>query len=218
MMSPHHLHATAAAWSLRAALDRLLELAAAEARQTALERLTPACGLRSTVYGVRYGSGSHSDPVSGLLLAADHPPHTTRWAEIGDRLHGRLEWPAPMLRNYGVRDPLAGILAALPGTLPGTAAVVAKHLADEDTWVRNTIALPPAQHPLIGIGCPSCGQRSLHVQSAGPQEAWTVVCTAGCVCTGQGCGCGMPGAVEGVAHIWPRSVVLGAVAGAATAA
>ncbi|MCM0673181.1 hypothetical protein NCC78_00315 [Micromonospora phytophila] len=51
--------------------------------------------------------------------------------------------------------------------------------------------------------------------------SWTVVCATNRLCAGvglvegEGCPCGMPGAVEGVAHIWPHPLVLGAVAGAA---
>lgn len=216
MMSPHHLHAVSAAWSLAAARGRLAELARLEAASNGRALLDAAPCLRSTsAYGTRHSTGGHGDPTVSTLTARPIP--ATWWSDLTHRLDQRVRWTADRIAP-GPGDPLTRLITRIPAMLPATAAVVARHLADEDTWVRAAIALPPAQHPLIGIGCPSCGQRSLHVQSAGPQEAWTVVCTAGCVCTGQGCPCDMPGAVEGAQHIWPRDVVLGAVAGAAPAA
>ena len=63
-----------------------------------------------------------------------------------------------------------------------------------------------------GVARPRCATRALTVNCAGPVDGWTVTCV--CLCVGAGCPCGMAGAVEGVAHIWPRSSVIGAVAGA----
>jgi len=210
-VTPHHLHAAAAAWSLQAARGHLAVYAAEEAAQINAEAMEVPSVLRSTVYGSRTGSGGHSDPTPGMVGIADRPERRNRWAEMGERAERRITGIASMLRIDGVRDPLACILAVLPNTQPGTAAVLAKHLADEDRWIREAIGVGRTYAPILGEPCPHCGERQLVVQTAGPVDAWTVVCATGRLCVGVGCPCGMPGAVEGVAHIWPRAAVIGAV-------
>ncbi|MEU5945120.1 hypothetical protein ABZ793_06105 [Micromonospora sp. NPDC047465] len=219
MTSPHHLHATAAAWSLQAARRRLAELALQEARRNAHGLLDAAPVLRSSsAYGIRHGVGGHGDPTSSLLLLASRPTRDTTWADLDQRLSGKLDWLAGQLDHrspdaaFGM-DPIARILAMMPKVQPGTARIVARHLADEDAWAREAIRQPRPAQPLTGVPCPHCGERQLVVQTAGPVDAWTVVCATGRLCVGQGCPCGMPGAVEGAAHIWPRDAVIGAVAG-----
>ena len=214
-MTPHHLHALAAAWSLQAARQVLADLARDEAAQIAAERDEEPSLLRSTVYGGRHGSGSHSDPTPRMIALADRPERRNRWAEMRERLDGKLDWLADTLRlPYGLDDGIDRIIECTPAVSPGTAAALGRHLADEERWVRDAIRQPRPTTPLIGVPCPHCGERQLVVQTAGPIDAWTVVCATGRHCTGAGCRCGMPGAVEGVAHIWPRSDVLGAVGGA----
>lgn len=213
-MTPFHLHALAAAWSLHTARQALADLAAAEAAQIAAERLEAAEPLRSPVWGSRHASGGHGDPVSTLLLAADRPARVNRWQEMADRATAKLGWLADQLREDTGLDPLARIMAALGHAQPGTAAAIHRHLADEDAWIRNATGAAPQREPLPGVECPHCGERQLYVQTAGPVDAWTVICATARLCVGEGCPCGMPGAVEGVAHIWPRTVVLGAVGGA----
>ncbi len=223
-MTPHHLHATAAAWSLQAARGALALHAADLAAEIAAEALEVPSVLRSTVYGSRHGSGGHSDPTVGMLAVDDRPERRNRWAEMADRVDGKLRWLAGQIQKPravllmmagGMYDPLEVLLVSLPGLQPGTVAVVAKHLQDEDAWVREAIGIRPDEHLLPDAPCPHCGERQLYVQHAGPIDAWTVVCATRRLCTGTGCPCGMPGAVEGVAHIWPRDAVIGAVAGAA---
>lgn len=95
---------------------------------------------------------------------------------------------------------------------------------DAREWQSSTRCLfGPDRRPLPGVECPACRHRLVYTQTAGPEEAWTVVCAAECRCRGvsddpkhadRRCPCGMPGAVEGVAHIWPRAAVIGAVGGA----
>jgi hypothetical protein len=226
-VTPHHLQATAAAWSLTDARQHLATLADDEAAQIAAEASEEPALLRSTVYGSRHGSGSYSDPTVGMIATADRPPRRNRWAEMSARAERRITGIAAMLRITGVLDPLACIIAALPNTLPGTAAVIAQHLQDEDRWIREAIGIAALRVPILHAPCPACRCRTLHVQAEGPRETWTVVCDGArppgggphrpCLCTGTGCPCRMDGAVEGVAHIWPRAVVLGAVAGAAHA-
>ncbi|MEV0431529.1 hypothetical protein [Micromonospora sp. NPDC050495] len=208
-MTPHHLHALAAAWSLHNARQHLAQLARDEQRDIDAARLKPADGLRSPVYGTRHPSGGHSDPLATLLLGAERPDRVNRWAVLLDRADRVTTGVATMLRLTG-DDPLSQIIAASPRILPGTAAEVAQHLQDEDGWLRPAIGMWPQREPMPGVPCPACQRRTLHVQTAGPESAWTVVCAADCRCTGEGCRCGMPGAVEATVHIWPRETVLGA--------
>ncbi|MFI1197721.1 hypothetical protein ACH4T9_31295 [Micromonospora sp. NPDC020750] len=213
-MTPFHHHARTALHSVRAAQARLAQLARAETRQATDELLAAAPALRSPSYGTRHSSGDHGDPT-GVLVLDTRPTRDTTWAELDHRLTGKLGWLADMIRATPGPDPWWRIHDALPRLQPGTARIVWQHLVDEDTWVRAAVGLAPARQPLPGVPCPQCGERQLVVQTAGPVEAWTVVCATGRLCVGQGCPCGMPGAVEGVQHIWPRDAVLGAVAGAA---
>ena len=223
-MTPHHLHALAAAWSLHEARERLTELARAEAHRNTTSLLDAAPIRSSSAFGIRHGVGGHGDPTTAVLLAP-RPTRETTWLDLLHRLDHKVTWLADQIgcAPAAVTDPTARIAAGLPylRLQPGTARVVAQHLADEDTWVRDAIRRPRPVQPLPGIACPGCDQRTLYVQLAGPRDAWTVVCTTGCRCRGvaldpaRSCPCGMPSAVEGVAHIWPRHVVLGAVAGAA---
>jgi hypothetical protein len=216
-VTPHHHHATRLAWALHTALGRLRELTALEARQRVDEHLAAADGLRSPLYGVRHATGDHADPVSGTLTLPDATGRVIRWADLWQRATDRLEWiagqigPASgwtvgLMTASGHYDVLFRIHIGIPRLSPSTAAVLARHLADEDRWIRDAVRMPPAGQPLAGVPCPRCDTRQLTVHTDGPQDAWTVTCT--CVCVGQGCRCQMPGAVEGVQHIWPRSTVL----------
>ncbi|TDB92424.1 hypothetical protein E1091_12950 [Micromonospora fluostatini] len=210
MTTPHHLAATAAAWSLQEARRRLAQLARDEVRLADAGLLAAASALRSPTYGTRHSSGDHGDPTG--QWAGTREPRITTWADLLDRLDHRLRWLGDTLRCPD-GPALGRILTALPTLQPGTARVVAAHLADEDAWVRAACRMPAATTPLPGVECPHCGERQLQVLCAGPVDAWVVVCATGRPCTGQGCRCGMPGAVEGAPHIWPRARVLGAVAG-----
>ncbi|RKN38487.1 hypothetical protein D7223_31160 [Micromonospora endolithica] len=134
------------------------------------------------------------------------------------RSTAKLRWLADQLPTAPAGpDPWWRLYDALPRLQPGTAALIARHLADEDRWIREAVGVGPDRAPLPGVPCPHCGERQLVVQTAGPVDAWTVVCATGRLCTGGGCPCGMPGAVEGVPHIWRRADAIGAVAGAAPA-
>ena len=215
-MTPHHLHALAAAWSLQAARDVLANLARDEAAQIAAAALESPSVLRSPVYGGGRVSGGHSDPTPRMIAVDDRPARRNRWAEMAQRLDHKLDWLADTLRlPYGLDDGIDRIIECIPAMSPGTAAILARHLVDEERWVREAIGQPRPTAPLVGVPCPHCGERQLHVQTAGPESAWTVICATGRLCTGAECGCGMPGAVEGVAHIWRRDHVLRAIAGAA---
>jgi hypothetical protein len=214
MTHPHRLHAAAAAWSLHTARLALAAHAEREATHNATSLLDAAGVLHSPVWGGRHASGDHGDPTGALLLA---PVRTrdTRWADLVDRLDRRLTWIADQVRPSTGLDPIVRILAAVQTAQPGTAAGIARHLADEDAWIRIALVLPPGRQLIPGVDCPACQVRQLYVQTAAPVDAQTVICSAGCLCTGDGCPCGMAVQVVGVAHIWPRAAVMGAVAGAA---
>lgn len=220
-MTPHHLHATAAAWSLQAALDRLARRADTERRAIIAELMEPPPLLRSPVWGRRQALGGHGDPTTGAVIDTERPPRRNRYAELAADITARLTLPAGHLPGDG--NPLDRILTAIPGMLPGTASATTKLLVRCDERVRQELRIGSDRRHLVDIACPACGERALYVQTAGPEHAWTVVCTGSrrdgrhnpCLCVGQGCPCRMEGAVEGVAHIWPRAAVLGAVAGAA---
>ncbi|WP_416902740.1 hypothetical protein [Micromonospora echinospora] len=205
MTSPHHLHATRTAWALHTALTRLSELVTVETRRRSDHYLAAANQLRSPVYGVRHATGDHADPVGGVLTAPDATV-PARWADLSQTAHGRLSGIAGMFRANPGSDPHTAIVGRIPHLTPSTAAILHKHLTDEDAWIRAAVRLEPAGTPLVGVSCPRCGVRQLQVHTDGPAEAWTVTCS--CVCVGQGCRCGAEGAVEGVAHIWPRATVI----------
>ncbi|SCL21657.1 hypothetical protein [Micromonospora inyonensis] len=206
MTSPHHLHATRTTWALDVALTRLHQLARLETRHRSDQYLAAADRLRSPIYGVRHATGDHADPVGAVLTAPEGSGHTSGWVELSQRAHDRLTWIATQFRAQPGQAPLTAIRNRIPMLLPGTAALLAKHLADEDTWIRAAVRLEPAGMPLVGVPCPRCGHRTLTAHTDGPTNTWTITCT--CLCVGQGCRCGMPGAVEGAQHIWPRNVVL----------
>ncbi|WP_432050288.1 hypothetical protein [Verrucosispora sp. NA02020] len=213
-MTPHHWHATAAAWALQAARGTLTDHARAEAAQNDSGGLSTYDGLRSPVWGSRHALGGHSDPVGTLVLASGITggQRVNEAATLADDITRRLALPAGHLPGDG--DPLDRITTAIPGMLPGTAAALTRLLVRLDDRVRMHLRIGPARRLLTGVECPACRHRLVYEQTLGPTEAWTVVCAADCRCTGVGCRCGQPGAVEGVPHIWPRNAVIGAVAGA----
>ncbi|TCB97564.1 hypothetical protein E0H26_11640 [Micromonospora zingiberis] len=213
-LTPHHWHATAAAWSLHHTRGALVRRATDAALQRG-EALIAAGPISSPTYGTRHAVGGHGDPVSATLTLDHTPPSVGSWGELISRLDGRLGWLARQVGGTPrVVRPLERVIDVIPRLAPGTARVVHRHLVDELAWVS---ALPidwtPVRRPLTGVDCPACATRQLTVQCAGPVDAWTVVCV--CRCTGVGCRCGVVGAVEGVPHIWRRADVIGAVAGGA---
>lgn len=210
MLSPHHLHATAAAWSIHTARQHLDVLATTEARQRGDTLTAAAPILRSPIHGTIHAIGGHADPVA-TLTADRPPPRTQTWAQRIQRLDGRLTWLAGMYRLPAGRDPIRRILHALPAlTLPPRPlGMLALHLADEDELVRGWLNHPPYRTRIPGE-CPGCRHRSLEAATVGPAATRTVMCVADCRHTPD---CRCPGGAEGVRHIWPRDAALGAVAG-----
>lgn len=213
---PSVLHALTAAWSLRQAMERLTALANAEAARNKVEQLPAATILRSPIWGgTRRSHGDHGDPTGvavevDIAQAVDRRTREVWWTDRLAQATKRITWLAETLRATPGPDPVWRLINDLPRLQPGTAAVVGKHLVDEDRWVRDVVRLDPRGRDLDGSECPSCGIRPLRVHTAAPDPAdWTVVC-GGCVCAGQGCRCGMLVRVEGVTHIWDRTMPVGA--------
>jgi hypothetical protein len=198
---PHQLHAAAALWSLRRARRALT---AATARENASVAISAASTLRSPRYGVRHGSGGHSDPIGdALATAADRADARARQLErLAERTNATLAWIAQHVAA-GHGDPLPRLLDAVPALQPGTALEVTRWAVEADERVRQALYLGPDRMPLVGVPCPYCGTRRLEAQtSSWDRGCWTVVCAAGCTCTGPKCACGMPVRVLGVLHIW----------------
>ncbi|MDG4799035.1 hypothetical protein [Micromonospora sp. WMMD980] len=196
-MTPHHLHATAAAWSLQAALADL-ETAAKNAITNAIDgnRGTHDIGIPSQVFGRRHGLGGHGDPTADRALSAWAPARPDPYAEALGSLLRALEPVAGALPGAPGTDPVTRIRRAIPGMSDHAAQRTAAALAHLDRSARRTLGIGPARTPLVGQACPGCGQRRLEVTTAGPETDRAVVCAA---CDG----------------IWRRDHVLRAVAGAA---
>lgn len=200
LQHPHHLHATAALWSLRASRRSLNEELTALRREL---RSDADATLRSPRYGgTRSGSGGHSDPVGDSLVSeADH--RYGRWRRLADRTTDTLAWLAGRLNTRGLGDPLGRLHAALPLLAPVGAGHLHRWLADLDASIRRALGLDQVRQPLVGQRCPSCRVRQLYHPTS-CAELYLVLCGEACPCAGEACPCGMQVRVEGVQHIWVR--------------
>ena len=208
MTHPHLLHLRAVSWSLNAARGALHVRAGEEAEQIAAEVAEGVNdGLRSSVFG-QFGGTGHGDPVAAVALAGSLEPRPNRYAQLYASTTDTLRWLADQLGAPTAPDPLTRLNNA--DMLPGTAATVTRWLAEADQRIRNLLHMAPQLAPLDALTsnppvCPGCRMVTLYVQTAAPSHLWTVICRAECVCSGDGCRCGMPVRVEGVAHIWDRN-------------
>ncbi|WP_320069621.1 hypothetical protein [Micromonospora sp. RTGN7] len=195
-MTPYHLHAVAAAWSLQAALAAL-EAAAKASLTGAIDgsRGDHDIAIPSQVFGRRHGLGGHGDPTADLALGAWAPTRPDPRAEALGSILRELDPIAGLLPGAPGMDPVTRIRRAVPAMSAHAAGRTAVALGHLDRSARRTLGIGPAREPLVGIAstCPDCGQRRLEVTTAGPEDARAVVCGA---CNG----------------IWPRAVVLSAVA------
>ncbi|XTZ18174.1 hypothetical protein ACQSSU_12770 [Micromonospora echinospora] len=215
MTNPHRLHATAAAHSLDVALRQLDHQADLEDRAIREEQAAAREPLRSAAWGRRTALGGHGDPTGDAVLTARSGGRPNRYADLARDVDKRLTNVAQHLPPITGFNPLYRLQQAIPGMSPGTAAITTTLLVRLDERVRRELRIGPDRQPLTGVECPACRHRLVYVQTAGPQDAWTVVCGKPCHCVGVGCRCEQSGAIEGPVHIWPRAAVLGAVAGAA---
>jgi hypothetical protein len=205
---PHVLHAEAALWSLRCARQLLADQVDREAADNGAQLLAAAPILTSPTWGTRHAVGGHGDPT-GLLVLGELSTRVTTWSERAHRLGRRLGWLADQVDGGGRGDPLARIATLIGASAARSApvvAIVARHLADEDRWIRDALALDPEETVLPGTQCPACGHRPLRALPTG-RAGGVVVCRPGCTCSGEGCGCGMPVLAPGVGHIWATSAL-----------
>ena len=202
LQHPHHLHATAALWSLRAARRSLNDELAAWRREL-LSDADAGGALRSPRYGTRTGSGGHSDPVGDSLASSAADRRHDRWRRLADRTTDTLAWLAGRLNARGLGDPLGRLHTALPALAPAGAAHLHRWLAELDAGIRRALGLEQARQPLVGQRCPACRVRQLYHPTS-CAELYLVLCGEACPCTGDACPCGMQIRVAGVQHIWVR--------------
>ena len=204
-MHPHLLHCLAAAWSLL----RSLEALEARAREAVADAIASShtnrdVSIPSQVFGRRTALGGHGDPTAAHALGAWAPGGPNPDAALLGDLMRQLDEMAQHLPGAPGQDPLARIRQHIPSMRPHIAARTTQALAHLDGQARRRLQMPPDRLPVSGE-CPACRQRLLYAQTSAPAGERTVVCGAGCVCTGHDCGCGMPVRVEGVGHIWDRN-------------
>ncbi|MGI5144808.1 hypothetical protein ACQEVC_45575 [Plantactinospora sp. CA-294935] len=199
---PNTLHALTAAWSLQVARQQLDHAIQCGADQ-------PRDGLRSCAGGSVRSRGGHGDPVGNIALAPTKLTGNESLTRLERATTSTLTWLADTLRLTAGPDPMWRILDGLPRLQPGTTEQLRRWLVDHDARIRTALGLGPDEQVLPGAECPACGRRPMTACTAAPDPAdWTVVCTAGCRCAGQGCGCAMLVQVEGAVHIWPGAVDL----------
>lgn len=200
-MHPHHLHATTALWSYRHARNELTHAITAA-------RMEPPDGLHGRTYGTRHGVGGHSD---GILALVVDDSQLTRLRRHARHTTATITWLASHAAP-GPGDPAARLIAAIPSLAPSTSAHITAWVREADQRIRRALGMPADHAPLPGVPCPHCGTRRLQACTAAPDRtAWTVVCAAGCHCTGTDCGCtAVPGTTPaaGVAHIWPWTTIV----------
>lgn len=199
MTNPYVLHATAALWSLAQAWPLLLS-----ARDHAYEAGTTIQAWRPIIQ-VTGGAGPASRPP-GLGGDNSHAAYLDRLYVDGlwSLQQGRF-----LLASAGLRQPATW--AEYAGQIGRcdwrTAMDIKLWLASTDEVIRKALQLQPDLWTLpTNPPCPCCSVRLLRVHRAAPDSAaWTVICSAGCRCSGDGCPCGMLVPVQGVGHIWDRT-------------
>jgi hypothetical protein len=175
-LTPEHLRAGAALWSLRASLSTLERREAEEARAIADERAAAADPLKSPVYGARQALGGHSDPTSEALLVIGGPPRSNRFSDLADEVTGQLADVAQHLPPAG-HDSLTRIEAALPA-LSKAAAAATWQLADRiDSRIRRLLREPLDRKYVPRARCPWCDAVSLMMRLAPPRALRVVECT-----------------------------------------
>ncbi len=176
-VSPEHLRAGAALWSLRAALTLLRDREAAEDRAIADERAAAADPLKSPLYGSRRALGGHGDPTSEALLLLREPRRDNRFTTLREEVQGQLADVACHLPDPGGATSMGRIRAALPA-MSKTAAEAVWTLADRiDGRIRRLLDEPADRQWLPRVKCRLCGAVSLMMRLAPPREARVVECT-----------------------------------------
>lgn len=204
---PHQLHALAALWSVHRAWTELRHARRAAASAAAED------DDRGTLQAWRPGVGRRGAPAGDQLAGAALGSATTATAGHYQQLAERVRldiaqtvWLAAS--ELGHTPAGATMVEQLAGSIPQlgvrTCRDITSWLTGTDRAIRRALDLPPDLRRLPGNpACPVCTVRMLRVQASADDTAqWTVVCTVPCRCSGEGCPCGMPVRVRGVAHIW----------------
>jgi hypothetical protein len=176
--TPPQLHATAATWSLQAALAEL-EAAAKAAIDAAVDgnRGDRDIPLGSQQFGRRHALGGHSDPTADLALGAWAPGGPNPDAALLGDLLRQLDHMAAHVPGAPGTDPLTRIRRAIPGMRPHVAARTTEALNHLDRIARKQLGIGPALAPLPGNpACPNCRLQMLQQHTADP--ARPIVCTA----------------------------------------
>jgi hypothetical protein len=184
-----NLYAVGCCWSLRRSWANL-----GNANTTSRDDDLP--GVRSVAVGVVGRTSGHSDPAAVAVLdRARTGTHYTRTIDTAREAITEAHWltrsalrtqqptPGPVLVQLG---------HALAQVDADTARDVAAHLQQADAAVRRHLRIGPDHRPLdTNPPCPAprCGQRLLRLWTSGPQDRWSVLCTA-------------PRKPQVVPHIW----------------
>ena len=180
-LTPEHLRAGAALWSLRASLSALSDREAAEDQAIADERVAAADPLKSPLWGRRQALGGHGDPTSDALLLLHDAPRTNRYTGLLDEVTGQLAGVAQHLPASGGFNSVTRIQDALP-VMSTAAAEATWRLADRiDGRIRRLLGEPADQARIPRIKCPWCDAVSLVMRLAPPLRDRVIECTT---CTG----------------------------------
>ena len=199
---PNTLWAASNCWSLRRSW--------ADLRDSNTAPDDDAGTIRSWRPGTGGGHGSgHGDPLGDAVTASvSRGSSLTRVADTIREDVDSARWIATSaLRNTGmpIGPALVVLTRVIPDLDPAVAGEVARYLDHADKAARRALRIGNDHWALpTNPKCPACGTRMLRARRSNPDSgAWPVICTAGCQCTGNTCGCGMTVRVRRAAHIWP---------------
>lgn len=170
-----HLHAQAAAWSLRAALSTLADRAAAEDRVIAIQQAAAADPLKSPLWGRRHALGGHGDPTGNAILTVDLS-RANRYADLLGEVQGQLDGVAKHLPAAG-HDPLGRIEAAIPAMSRPAAAATRRLLDRIDGRIRRLLHEPDDRQLLPRVRCPACDATALTLRTSAPPADRVIGCT-----------------------------------------
>lgn len=244
MTHPHNLGALAAWWALEDAtlwIAPLIEAAGDPSARTRAPAARDAAAVeragamwragRSQAIAARTAAGRAglTDTSKGLGVVPDIAERLSSLVDvervagmakmdllqlIGEAAAERIDnAPSPVLVMADLRDmPIPDALRDLD---PWRAEAAAPGLWRAARAVRSAVNVPPAHEPYLAGPCPSCDTYGLVWEVAAPSPAdWTVLCSFGCTCRGEDCGCGLPVRVPHVAHRWEPASISPAVLGA----
>lgn len=171
---PTQLRATAALWSLRAALAALDNRTADEARAIIGEQAAAADPLKSPLWGRRHALGGHGDPTGDAVLTLG-PARSNRWAVLADEVQDQLAGVARELPPASTTD-LDRFAAAIPAMSPTAATATRKLLDRIDSRIRRLLHEPSDRQLVPRIRCPACDAVGLAIRTSAPLAQQVVEC------------------------------------------